>query len=352
MATGFNGKGWPPKKSEGEPGHRARRSTTAAALFALAGMTVSPESVLAAASIDDVLAAVVGVTAEVPADARSAATLGTERSGNGVVIDSDGLVLTIGYLIMESTQTTITAADGREIPADFVGYDYETGFGLIRARAKLGVKPLVLGSAAALKEKTPVLVAGFGGRDAAHGALVVSRREFAGYWEYLLDDAIFTAPIYERFGGAALIDGEGKLVGIGSLAVGDAAGPDPVVPGNMFVPIDILKPIMADLLEKGRPSTPPKPWIGVITREANGRLYVIDVSAEGPAARAGLKRGDIVLSVAGKAISGQADFYKKLWASGPAGTSIELSILHERDVKTVKVGSIDRYDWMKTATRH
>jgi S1-C subfamily serine protease len=352
MATHFNGKGWPPGKHEGEGGHRGARTTTAAALLALAGLTINPESVLASASIDDVLSAVVGVTAEIPSDARSAATLGTQRQGNGVVIDSDGLVLTIGYLIMESTRTTVTAADGREIPADFVGYDYETGFGLVRAREKLGVKPLALGSAAALKEKTPVLVAGYGGREAALGAFVVSRREFAGYWEYLLDNAIFTAPIYERFGGAALIDSEGKLVGIGSLAVGDAAGPDPLMPGNMFVPIDILKPIMADLLEKGRPSTPPKPWLGVITREANGRLYVLDVSADGPAARAGLKRGDILLSVAGKAINGQADFYKKLWATGPAGTRIELSILHERDVKTVTVGSIDRYDWMRTATRH
>ena len=351
MASGMNGKHWPPKKNEAEGGHRARR-TTAAALFALAGMTVNPESVLASGSIDDVLSAVVGVTAEIPADARSAATLGTERSGNGVVIDSDGLVLTIGYLIMESTRTTITAPDGREVPADFVGYDYETGFGLVRAREKLGVKPLPLGSASSLKEKTPVLVAGYGGREAALGAFVVSRREFAGYWEYLLEDAIFTAPIYERFGGAALIDNEGKLVGIGSLAVGDAAGPEAEIPGNMFVPIDMLKPIMADLLEKGRPSTPPKPWLGVITREANGRLYVLDVSAEGPAARAGLKRGDILLSVAGKAISGQADFYKKLWATGRAGTRIELSVLHERDIKTVTVNSIDRYDWMKTETRH
>jgi S1-C subfamily serine protease len=351
MTTVFNGKGWPPNRRE-EVGGRLRRSSTAAALLALAGIAVSPESVLSAASIDEVLAAVVGVSAEVPADARSAATLGTQRAGNGVVIDSDGLVLTIGYLIMEASRTTITAADGRTVPADLVGYDYETGFGLLRAREKLGVKPLELGSAAALEEKTPVLVAGFGGREAVHGARVVSRREFAGYWEYLLDDAIFTAPIYERFGGAALIDGEGKLVGIGSLAVGDAVGPDPLVPGNMFVPIDILKPILADLLEKGRPSKPPKPWIGVITREAGGRLYVIDVSADGPAARAGLKRGDILLSVAGKAINSQADFYKKMWATGDAGTPIELSILQDGEIKTVVVKSIDRYDWMKTATRH
>lgn len=220
----------------------------------------------------DVLSAVVKVTTEVPAEARTAAFLGTRREGSGVVIDGDGLVLTIGYLILESSSAEIHAG-GKTVAARYVAYDHATGFGLLRATRPLGVKALEFGHSGALAERDQVLVVSYGGRASALGAYVVSRRDFAGSWEYLLDNAIFTAPPHPQFGGAALIDDGGRLVGIGSLIVPNAA-PGANVPGNMFVPIDRLKPILADLLTKGRSAATALPWLGLYPEEVRGRLFV------------------------------------------------------------------------------
>lgn len=299
------------------------------------------------AKFDEVLAAVVGVHSLVPPDARTADSLGTERAGNGVVIDSEGAVLTIGYLIMEARTVSIIDAEGKEIPAKVVAYDWDSGFGLLRALAPLGVKPIRLGSAKSLKRKDPVLVAGHGGLEAAKAAFVMSRREFSGYWEYLLEDAIFTAPIYPNFGGAALIGADGRLLGIGSLAVNDAPGEGTILPGNMFVPIDVLRPVMADLLERGRPSGPQKPWLGIYTNEEQGRLFVTRVASGGPAEKAGIQPGDIILKVKDQRVTGQADLYRKIWAQGEAGVDVPLTILAGSTIREMAVHSINRYNWLK-----
>jgi len=293
------------------------------------------------------LEAVVGVRATVPSDARTADTLGTERQGSGVVIDDDGLVLTIGYLIMESDTVELSLADGRTIPAEVAAYDYDSGFGLLRPLARLGTAPAVLGESGTLEERTPVLVASFGGGAATTAAFVVSRREFAGYWEYLLDDAIFTTPPHSEFGGAALFDRHGTLLGIGSLIVGDAAGGSDPLPGNMFVPIDILKPILSDLVAHGRAAAPSRPWLGVYTEEHRGRLFVRRVAPEGPAARAGLAENDLIVAVAGAAVGGQADFYRKLWALGEAGIAVPLTLLRQGGLTEITVTSGNRYNYLK-----
>lgn len=296
---------------------------------------------------EDVLTSVVKIRAEVPADARTARFLGTRREGNGVVIDSDGLVLTIGYLILESSGAEIVLPGGRAVPATFVAYDHDTGFGLLRATEPLRIKALELGDSAALKLREPVLVAGHGGRAGAIGAYVVSRRVFAGYWEYMVEDAIFTSPPHPNFGGAALIGSDGKLVGIGSLIVPDAVEPNVNFPGNMFVPIDALKPILGDLLSTGRSSVGPRPWLGLYSQEVQGRLFVTRVPSDGPAYKAGVRKGDMVLAVAGKAIGSLADFYRRVWAIGKAGALVPLTILHGNVPTVVKVESIDRYDWLR-----
>ena len=216
----------------------------------------------------EIIRSVVGISALVPEQARTANSLGTIRSGNGVVIDDNGLVLTIGYLILEATQAAVTDSEGKLVPAAIVAYDHNTGFGLLRARLPLGLKPLELGKSEDLKEGSPVIVIAKGGPFPVMPAGVVSRRSFAGYWEYLLDKAIFTVPPHPSFGGAALVDGSGRLVGIGSLVVGDAIPGDEPLPGNMFVPIDLLKPILAELLESGRAQAPPHPWLGVYTDDS------------------------------------------------------------------------------------
>jgi S1-C subfamily serine protease len=295
-----------------------------------------------AESVEELLAAVVKVKTFVPSDSRTAGTLGREREGSGIVIDSAGLILTIGYLMVEAQGAEITGSDGRAVPAQVIGYDHESGFGLLRANPPPRVKPLALGRSADLKERDPVLIASQGGPDMAGPAFVVSRRVFAGSWEYMLDDAIFTAPPHPAWSGAALIDQGGKLVGVGSLIVGDTTGTNTHLPGNMFVPIDRLKPILADLIADGRVSGPSKPWLGLNTEELRGRLFVTRVSPDSPAARAGIQPGDVVVSVGGETPRDLPDFYRKVWARGPAGVEVPLGILQGTSAREVTLQSVDR----------
>ena len=296
--------------------------------------------------MEELSAAIVQVKTFVRSDSRTAATLGTEREGTGTLIGGDGLVVTIGYLILEADRIELTAG-GKKVPAEIVGYDYESGFGLVRALSKIAAKPVKLGDSSGVKVKDRVLAVNHSGADNARAALVVSRREFAGYWEYMLNSAIFTAPPLMDWSGAALIDAEGRLVGVGSLIVNDPMDGGDIGPGNMFVPIDDLKPIMADLMTQGRPSSPPRPWIGVNSEEVRGRLFVSRVSPDTPAAKAGLKKGDIILGVGGKPVGSLAEFYKAMWSSGPAGTDIKLNLLQGVAPAEVTVKSMDRYKWLK-----
>jgi serine protease Do len=295
-----------------------------------------------AQSVEELLSAVVKVKTFVPSDSRTAETLGSEREGSGIVIDQAGLILTIGYLMVEAQGAEITGADGRTVPAQVVGYDHDSGFGLLRADPAPRVKPLALGRSADIKERDPVLIASQGGPDMAGPAFIVAKRVFAGSWEYLLDEAIFTAPPHPAWSGAALIDREGKLVGVGSLIVGDTTGTNTHLPGNMFVPIDRLKPILADLIADGRVSGPAKPWLGLNTEELRGRLFVTRVSPESPASRAGIQPGDVVVGVGGEMPRDLADFYRKVWATGPAGVDVKLSVLHGTAMREVTLQSVDR----------
>ncbi|MFQ5851880.1 MAG: S1C family serine protease [Candidatus Binatia bacterium] len=291
----------------------------------------------------DVLAAIVRVRSDVPADARTAPTLGTEREGSGVVIDSGGLILTIGYLILEAMGAEVGGPGGKPINANIVGYDHNTGFGLLRATRPLGVTPMKFGKSSAVRERDEVLVASHGGPDSVQAAIVASRREFAGYWEYLLENAIFTVPPHPNFGGAALIGRDGRLLGIGSLLVQDAVPGRDSIPGNMFVPIDQLKPILADLMLKGRSAEPPRPWLGIFGRAVGGRILVLRVSPGGPADQAGLRSNDMIVGVAGEVVEGLADFYRKVWTRGRAGVEVPLNVLQGTRVREVIVRSADRY---------
>jgi S1-C subfamily serine protease len=299
---------------------------------------------------EGVLDAIVKLKVEVPSDARSAETLGTEREGSGVLIDADGLIVTIGYLIMEGRQVELETSDGRTIPANIVAYDYDSGFGLVRAQTPLKQTPMQLGQSRGLKERTPVVAASYGGADSAIGAYVVSRRTFAGYWEYMLEDAIFTAPAHPQFGGAALIGEDGTLLGVGSLIVGDAfrASSAPI-PGNMFLPIDALKPILGDMLARGRPTAKSKPWIGVSSEVMHGRVFITRVQKESPAAQAGLAPGDLLLAVSGQPVDSLEAFYRKLWSLGEGGVDVPLTVL-KRSVAApaeIRVRSVDRYKFLK-----
>ena len=282
---------------------------------------------------------VVKVRSRAISNARSSRSLGPQREGTGVVIGSDGLVLTIGYLIVEADTVELSTADGKAFPATVVAYDNATGFGLVKSLRPLPVKPVQFGQSANVGERELVLIVGF---DGVAPAYVVSRRPFVGYWEYLLDDAIYTAPATVNWSGAALLNREGKLLGIGSLVVGDSMGTRAQVPGNMFVPIDLLKPMLGDLIATGKSSAKPRPWIGINTQEVQGTVIVTRVTSEGPAEDASIRAGDVLVGIGGQPIKGQADFYTKLWKTGDAGVDVPLEVLRSGRVEKVTVKSIDR----------
>jgi S1-C subfamily serine protease len=290
--------------------------------------------------------AIVKLSAVAIPDARSAATLGRERQGSGVVIGDKGLVLTIGYLIIEADDVKVTDAKGRTFPATVVGYDHASGLGLVRSVVPLDATPIPLGDSGKTAERDPVLIAS-AGDDGAAFAWVVSKRLFTGSWEYQLDQAIYTSPPTMNWSGAALIDRDGKLIGIGSLIVREATDVDPKVPGNVFVPIDLLKPILTDLVKNGRRPGPARPWLGVSADEVQGRLLVTRVSPDSPADQAGMQVGDIILGVAGDTVHTQAEFYKKVWGRGKAGDEIPLKVLQGVDVKDITVRSIDRTEYFR-----
>jgi S1-C subfamily serine protease len=295
---------------------------------------------------EETLTAVVGVSARIQPNARSAASLGAQRRGTGVLV-REGYVLTIGYLVIEAESIQVTGADGRTVPATLAGYDHSSGFALLKVIGALSAKPLPLGDSAALAEREPAMVVTAAARDSPSLVYVVSRRPFSGNWEYLLDSAIFTYPPVMDWSGAPLIGAGGDLLGIGSLIVPDAGGPGTQSPGNMFVPVELLKPILAELIAKGRRSAPARPWLGVNADELRGRLFIDRVSPDGPAERAGLKSGDIVLAVGSEEVKTLADFYKRVWERGPAGAEVPLKVLQGTQVRDVTVRSIDRVEYFR-----
>lgn len=303
--------------------------------------------------LDRVLGAVVGVRTTIPADAFTAETLGTERAGHGAIIRNDGLVLTIGYLVTEAETVWLTLAGGRVVPGHVLGYDQETGFGLVQALARIDVPALTLGSSEKAKVGDHVVVAGAGGRQNAVAARIVAKQEFAGYWEYLLDEAIFTAPSHPHWGGTGLINPAGELIGIGSLQVQQgSSGQQAPLDINMIVPIDLLKPVLDDLTTIGRPSKSPRPWLGIFAAEVGDRIVIAGMSRRGPASKSSLRIGDIVLSVAGRDVRGLPTFFRNVWSIGPAGAAVPLTINRNGRTMDVTVMSGDRRTFLRGPVLH
>lgn len=281
----------------------------------------------------------VAIRARIPDDAFTAGTLGTEREGSGVVIRESGLVLTIGYLITEAEEVWLTRHDGRVVPGHALAYDQETGFGLVQALGSLDLPALPLGESAAAKIGDPIMM--IDGLGQTVEGEIVARQEFAGYWEYLLDDAIFTAPAHPSWGGSALVDSNGAVLGIGSLRLQMASGED-VADINMIVPIDILKPILEDLVKRGRVEKPPRPWIGAFTAEQNGNVVVMSVTDGGPADQAGLRQGDIISDLRNKEVESLSEFYRTLWSVGPVGTEFPMRVVRDGRETWLRVRAGDR----------
>ena len=302
--------------------------------------------------LDRALSAIVGLRATAPADAFTASALGTEREGSGVVIGDDGLLLTMGYLITEVETVWLTSADGRAVPGHALAFDGETGFGLVQPLGKLGLPKLELGNSSKVSMGDSVLFASAGGRRRAIETKVVGRQEFAGYWEYLLDDAIFTAPAHPFWGGGALIGSDAKLLGVGSLILqqGDAKGRRHDM--NMIVPIDCLPPILDDLRRFGQVNRPPRPWLGVYAMEDDDMVVIGGLADGGPADRAGLRTGDHVVAVEEEEVTDLAGLWRRLWACGPAGACVTLMVQRDEKRIPVSVPTVDRRTLLKTPRMH
>ena len=302
--------------------------------------------------LDHVLSAVVGLRASAPADAFTASALGTDREGSGVVIGDDGLLLTMGYLITEVEAVWITAADGRAVPGHALAFDGETGFGLVQPLGKLDLPRLELGQSSKVEVGDTALFASAGGRRRAIETKVVGRQEFAGYWEYLLDDAIFTAPAHPFWGGGGLIGRDGTLLGVGSLILqqGDSKGRRHDM--NMVVPIDCLPPILDDLRRLGRVNRPARPWLGVYAMESDDSIVIGGLADGGPADRAGLRTGDQVLAVEEEAVTDLAGLWRSLWACGPAGSRVTLMVQRDDRRMPVSIPTVDRRTLLKSPRMH
>jgi S1-C subfamily serine protease len=307
---------------------------------------LQPNAAEAAFDLPRALDAVVRLSARIPDDAFTAPILGTEREGNGVVIRDNGLIVTVGYLITEAEELWITTNDGRVVPGHPLAFDFATGMGLVLPLQPLKLAPMPIGTAQDVRVDDDVYVIGHGGRAHALKAEVFARREFAGYWEYLLDFALFTTPPHPEWSGAALLDAGGRLIGIGSLFVQEAED-DEVRKGNMFVPIDELLPILDDLVQTGRSARPPRPWLGMYASEEGQRIVVGGVAQGGPADVAGVRKGDVVVAVADQRVSTLAELFRSIWKMGPAGTEIPIALTRNGATLSVTVRSADRNDFLK-----
>lgn len=300
--------------------------------------------------LEHAMDAVVAIRARVPDDAFTAGTLGTDRGGSGVVIDTAGVVLTIGYLITEATEVWITTRSGTVVPGYALAYDQPSGFGLVRALGALAAPAIERGRAGGRGEGERVYMLGHGGRRHALKARIRSRREFAGYWEYLLEEAIFTGPAHPEWSGAALLDDAGKLIGIGSLLTEEQG--DDAAQANLSVPIDLLEPILDSLLATGASGLSPRPWLGLYAGQSDGRLVVGGVVSGGPAERAGVRPGDLILDVAGQRVAALAAFLRAVWALGQAGVAVPITLARDGDLLRVKVASIDRNQLLRRPALH
>jgi S1-C subfamily serine protease len=301
--------------------------------------------------LDSTLDAVVQLRSEIPEDAFTASILGTERAGNGVVIRDDGLVLTIGYLITEAQSIWLTTNSGVAIAGYPLAYDQVTGFGLVQPLGRLGVPALPRGSATSCAIGDDVIVIGHGGHAHALKAKIIGRREFAGYWEYVLEEALYTAPAHPQWGGAAVVGMDGLLLGIGSLLVEEVLD-GKQTQGNMIVPIDLIEPILDDMTKLGRPNRPPRPWLGMYATQAGGQIVIAGLAQEGPAHRAGLRQGDMVLEVASQRVASLADLFRRVWRLGAAGTEIPLTVARDGSLLNVRLQSIDRNEILKKPLLH
>jgi S1-C subfamily serine protease len=294
-------------------------------------------------------AAVVSITAHVPDDAMSAGLLGTERVGHGVRIREDGLIATIGYVVHEADNLWIGTRD-TVVPGFVIGYDFDSGLALVKPSLPLHGPAMELGSADSLSIGDAVTVVSSGGKDHSIEARVVAKQEFAGRWEYVLDQAVFTTPPHDSWSGAALVDGDGRLCGLGSLVIQGFETRGGTTTVNMFVPIELLAPIIDEICEHGRRSSPPRPWLGMLVHDDQHDLTVVGVYRNCPADKAGLRPGDVIVGIDDEPVVGLANMFRRVWSLGAAGVDVPLNVLRNAERMQLKVRSGDRAGFQRKGT--
>lgn len=312
--------------------------------FALAQQT--PATTLPSKMVGRVMQSVVAIQARTDDDANSARTLGQRRQGSGVVIGPD-LVLTIGYLLIEAQSVDLIDHQGRRVPAHVKAVDTVSGFGLVRSLVPLRLEPVPLGDSDAVKVPAKVLTLGQGEGELTE-LQVVSRKPFAGNWEYLLESPLMTLPAVNNWSGAGLFDEDGQLIGLGSLLVPDVFGDSKPMPGNLYVPLNELKPQLVELLRNGKRNGPAQSWLGISSQAVRGGgLMVQRVTPESPASQAGIQAGDVLVALQGRAIDNLPDFYRQLWTWGPAGSKLEITVKRLGQEKKIQITTGDRTQSMK-----
>ena len=301
--------------------------------------------------LDEALSSVVSLRANIPDDAFTASILGTERAGHGVLIQDSGLIVTIGYIVPAADSIWVVTDKGQAVPGHLIGYDYESGFGLVQALGNLDIPSMPIGNSKTIEVGNQLVLAGYGGIKESVSANCAARKEFAGYWEYVIDNAIFTSPPHPNWGGAALIGGDGSLCGIGSLYI-DRIGSSSLAEGNLCVPIELLEPVLDELVAYGRTLKPARPWLGMFVSEFEDRFMVAGVYNDAPAAEAGLQAGDVVTKINGQKTSDLSNLFKTVWAVGPAGSTIPISVERDGSPMEIAVDSVDRRDLWKVPNLH
>jgi S1-C subfamily serine protease len=293
--------------------------------------------------------AMVSITAHIPDDAMSAGLLGTERVGHGVRIREDGLIATIGYVVHEAENVWI-GSKSRVVPGFVVGNDFDSGFALLKPLLPLDGPSMPLGRADQLAIGDAVTVMSSGGANPVVEAHVVAKQEFAGRWEYVLDQAVFTAPPHDSWSGAALVDRMNRLCGLGSLVIQGFEIKGAASTVNMFVPIDLLAPYIDEICQHGRRLAPPRPWLGMLVHDDQNDLTVVGVYRNCPADKAGLRPGDVILGIDDAPVTGLANMFRRLWSLGSAGVDVPMSVLRNAERMDITVQSGDRVGFQRKGT--